>query len=155
MPSPTSRTRPTSRASSVGLISLISRSSTEVISLALNLIATTLDELIADQVKTGTHTRIEDTVADAQYQAAQQVGIDPGAQHRLALERLPQLLPQPLLLLVGQAHGRFHLDRNASRTAVVEIAIRLGNGPQHVQAIVVVEHIQEVDEQLVGPALEG
>src|SRR6516162_7206160 len=104
MPSPTSSTRPTSRAVTSWPESMISRSSTETISSALNLITTSLNELFADVVQPGADAGVVDPVVHLHDQAAQQVRVGAGLQDRLAAEGSAQLVAQPLLLVVGQGH---------------------------------------------------
>src|SRR5947209_17204596 len=104
MPSPTSSTRPTSRASSLARYWSISVWSTETISSALNLIAASFDDLVPDVLELGTDRAVIHPVADLHDEAAEQLRIDAGFQHRLLLELLAELLHQALALVVGQRH---------------------------------------------------
>src|SRR5262245_62665990 len=106
MPSPTSSTRPTSRALIVGSTSLIWPTSTEMISSARNGMAAPLDQLIAGLVDAGADAGVVDPVADAHDQPAQQVGIDLFLQDGFDLGHLPHVGAHATALVVGQRHGR-------------------------------------------------
>src|SRR5437016_1682545 len=77
MPSPTSRTRPTSRVSSCVLYWRISSTSTETISSALNLMTAHLPQLFAQIDESRPHRAVKDPVADAQDHAAHEGGLAP------------------------------------------------------------------------------
>src|SRR5262245_16477524 len=121
MPSPTSSTRPTSSARSLPSMSWISRVRTEVISSALNLIATSLDELLPNDFESRADRGVVEPVADPHHHAADQLGIDLRLQHRLQLEGLPQLLGQPLALVVRKRRGRADLDPDAPGPLVEQV----------------------------------
>src|SRR5207302_8859563 len=104
------RTRPTSRTSIWDWYCLISSLSTETISSALNLMATSRENVVADVVELGPHRGVVHHVADADDQAAEQLGIDGGLQDGVHVEVVPQPFLQPLPLVVGQGHGRPHRD---------------------------------------------
>src|SRR5256885_14017188 len=110
MPSPTSRTRPTSRTSWPVPISLISRRRTETISSGLNLIAAPRQQLISDGLDPGADRAVEHLFADLDDHSAQEVGVDPRGDDGLQTRRLGDLLTQPFGLAVAQGHGRPHLD---------------------------------------------
>src|SRR5690349_11665467 len=118
MPSPTSRTRPISRVSSRGRNSSISCVSTETISSGLNLITASLDELVPDFGQARAHGAVVEVVADLDDEAADQVGIDAGLQDRLAPEGTPQLLPQPLALVLRQWRGAADVGPDPPRPLV-------------------------------------
>src|ERR1700730_2710324 len=139
MPSPTSSTRPTSWASRPPRTSWISLSSTETISLGLNRITASLDELVADLFQPRADAAVVQRVADLHGQAAQERGIDARLQHRLAAQRRPQLLAQLFLLVVGQRHGRLHLHAHLARPLLVHVADGGGDGPDRVETVVFVE----------------
>src|SRR5260370_25342283 len=88
MPSPTSKTRPTSRASALDSYSLISVSRTETISSALNLMAASFDDLISESFQAGTHGGVVKPIIHLHYQTAEKFGIDPGFQDGLLLQGL-------------------------------------------------------------------
>src|SRR5438094_149203 len=102
MPSPTSSTSPVSRRSICWPNSLISRPMTEAISSALNLIAAPREELVLDGFQTGADRAVVHLVAHLHHQAAQQLGVHARLQHRFLLELRAQLLPEPILLGVGE-----------------------------------------------------
>src|SRR5262249_42881461 len=106
MPSPTSRTRPISRATALPLNWSISLRRTETISSALNRMAASLDELFAEYVQAGPHAGVVDPVVYLHHQAAQEFGFDGRVQHGLLAERLTQLTGQALALVVGQGDRR-------------------------------------------------
>src|SRR5205085_2117794 len=123
MPSPTSRTRPTSRASSLERYWSISVCSTETISSALNLITTSRDDLVPDGFELGTYRMIEHPIADPHHHAADQLGIDFGLQDRLLVKRLAELLAQTFFLITRQGHCTAHEHSHASTTLVAQLAI--------------------------------
>src|SRR5436309_15317712 len=111
MPSPISSTRPTSRTSIWDWYCLISSLKTETISSALNLMAASRENVVADLVELGPYGRVVHHVADTDDQAAEQLGIDGGFQNGVHVEEVAQPLLQPLPLVVGQGHRR--ADRDA------------------------------------------
>src|SRR5947209_19479654 len=110
MPSPISSTRPTSRTSIWDWYCLISSLRTETISSALNLMATSRENVVANLVELGPHRGVVHHVADADDHAAEQLGIDGGFQDGVHLEVFAQPLLQPLPLVVGQGHCRPYRD---------------------------------------------
>src|SRR3954451_6692487 len=76
MPSPTSRTRPTSVRVTSDWNCSISRWMTEVISSALNFMGLSLDEAAAELFQAGADRRVVDVVADLDDQAADQRRVD-------------------------------------------------------------------------------
>src|SRR5450755_3716089 len=94
MPSPTSRTRPISCVSSLPRMSVISCWRTETISLGLNRMTASLDELVPHLFQARPNAGVVKHVADLHRQAAQQVRIDARLQQGVAAERRPQLLAQ-------------------------------------------------------------
>src|SRR4051812_8465658 len=110
MPSPTSRTRPTSRASRPDLAPLISRSSTETISSTLNAMTAPLHQLLTDRLQAGTHAGVVDPILDANDDPAQNVGIDGFLEDRLQVRCLLDLRDDAVAFVLGQRHGRGHLD---------------------------------------------
>src|SRR5229473_4242372 len=109
MPSPTSSTRPTSRASSWPRYCSISACNTETISSALNLMTASLYELIPNRIKPGSNRGVVEPIADPHDDTAQEVWIDFRLQHGLEFQVRTQLLHQAVGLSVGQGHGRAHL----------------------------------------------
>src|SRR6516165_10559388 len=152
MPSPTSRTRPTSPASSREWYSSISFCNTETISLALNLMTASRDNLFANPVQTRTHRGIVEPVAHPDPESAEEIAVYLGLQNRLQVERFPNLLPQAGLLGIGQRHRRLDLDANPGVTFIVQFPIGSKDGPQQIQPILIVEHEEEVVKQFAGPA---
>src|SRR5437588_12742203 len=112
MPSPTSSTRPTSRASSLARYWSISADNTETISSALNLITASRNDLVANTFQFRPHGQIVEPVADAHDHAAQQIGIDLGLEYRLLVKGRPQLLAQAFPLVIAQSHGAPNLHRH-------------------------------------------
>src|SRR5438132_7520166 len=104
MPSPTSSTWPVSRTSILEPKSLICRSRIAAISPADCLlsaaIGATRQELGAEVVEPGADRRIVDLVADLDDEAAQDVRVDAGVEHRLGLERLRNRLGEGRGLVV-------------------------------------------------------
>src|SRR5438132_355078 len=105
MPSPTSSTRPTSRASSLERYWSISVWRTETISSALNLITASRDELVSDTLKAGADRAVVEPVADADHQPTEQIGLHARVKERLQAEGVAELLAQAVALVVGQGHG--------------------------------------------------
>src|SRR5262249_26886373 len=143
MPSPTSRTRPTSRVSSLARYWSISFVITETISSALNLMTATLHQLFAEHVEPGAHRTVEQPVAHAQDEAAEDAGIDGHVQQRLQFKGSAQVVHQALLLVLGKRHGRAHLDAKTAVTAVVQQDHFPDDGPQQGQTFVFVQDQQE------------
>src|SRR5438045_866289 len=102
MPSPTSRTRPTSWAWTPVCVSLISLSITETISPTLNGMAAPLDQVVADGLDAGAYAGVVDPVPDAHNHPAQQGRVDRLVEDRLAPGDLLQVAVQPAALVVGQ-----------------------------------------------------
>src|SRR5262249_16406447 len=110
MPSPISRTWPTSRRSRPAPNSLICRSRTEAISSGLNLMTASLDELLSDGLDTGAHAGVDHLIADANDQPAEQLGVDNNVQDRLALVAVAHAIKDALTLIVRQRDGRANED---------------------------------------------
>src|SRR5438105_10482199 len=146
MPSPTSSTRPDSRASTFTRYSLISVSRTETISPGLNLMIASLEQLVPYRFDARAQAGVVEPVLDAQHQAAEQFRVHAQVEHRLALEGGAQLLAEPFHLVLGQGRRRRHLDRQASEAAVVGQAVGPRDRAQVVQAVVLVEDQEEIDE---------
>src|SRR5947207_1451499 len=140
MPSPTSSTRPTSRASSFERYCSISVCSTETISSALNLMTASQQDVVADVFQLGADRAVVLPIADADAQAGDQLRLYFQIQDRFAVQRSAELLLQALLLIVGQRHRRGDLDADASGPNIVQFAQRRQNRPQQLQTLVVVEH---------------
>src|SRR5437016_3507799 len=121
MPSPTSSTRPTSRASSLERYWSISVCNTETISSALNLMTASRDDLVPKSFQLGFHRVVVQPVADLHHHATKQVWLDGRLQHRLLVEGVPQLLPQSLLLVVRQRHRAAHLHPHPAGPPVAEL----------------------------------
>src|ERR1700730_6903047 len=102
MPSPTSRTRPTSRVARRAPKFLISSVSTEVISSALNFITASRDDLGANVIEAGADRGVELPVADADLQPAQKRRVHVPHQHRLHAEMLPHRPRDALAVFAGE-----------------------------------------------------
>src|SRR6516225_8826409 len=100
MPSPTSNTRPTSRASSLARNWLISDWRTETISSALNLMTASRNDLVPNIVQSTANRLVVDPVADPDDHAAEQVGIYSCFDDRFLLESLSQFAEQLLSLII-------------------------------------------------------
>src|SRR5262245_27261963 len=112
MPSPTSSTRPTSRALIASLpVLLISSEITETISPTLNAMTAPLDQLVPDRLQPRADAGVVDPVADADHQPAQQVGVDGFLEHRLELADGADVLLDAPAFLVRQRHRRADVDR--------------------------------------------
>src|SRR5438270_10147671 len=88
MPSPTSRTLPTSRDSTCVRYCSISDRRTDTISSALNLMGTSLDQLVPQGVEAGADGQVHEPVADLQLDAADQFGVYGLGQDGLEVEPL-------------------------------------------------------------------
>src|SRR5260221_718624 len=119
MPSPTSNTRPTSRASRPALAPLISRSSTETISSTLNAMTAPLGQLPADRQQAGTHAGVIDPILYSDDDPTQEVGIDDLLEDRLQVRHVLQLVDDATTFVIGQGHGGGHMDDDAVRLLVV------------------------------------
>src|SRR3954447_3044329 len=118
MPSPTSSTRPTSRAETSAPAPRISLASTETISPTLNAMTAPLDQLVPDGLQPGPHAGVVDPVADADDEPAQQVRVDRLLEHRLQVADCADVLLDPGALGVRQRHRRTDVDGDPSRLAV-------------------------------------
>src|SRR4051812_31025056 len=102
MPSPTSRTRPTSRTSDPAPSPLISRWRTETISSGLNFMAAPGQQLISDGVDARSHRTVEDLVAHLDDHPAQQTFVNAGGNDRLQPGRVQNPFLQLVRLLVRE-----------------------------------------------------
>src|SRR2546421_5919596 len=102
MPSPTSSTRPTLRASMPAFELSISLARTETISLTFNAITAPLDELVADRAQPGAHAGVVAPVADLDRQPAQEVGAHRLVQDGLQRRHRPHVVGDAPPLLVGE-----------------------------------------------------
>src|SRR5262249_11162420 len=147
MPSPTSSTRPTSTTSTLLLYCSISLVRTEAISLALNLMTASHEDLIADVLEFRTHRGIVLPIADADANAGDQLGI--GFQLEDGLEAPPtaKLFLQMLALIVGERDGGgyFHPDAAVARTS--PIAQRRQDPSQQLRPLLGVQYKQEIEDQ--------
>src|SRR5438445_9528791 len=140
MPSPTSSTRPTSRASRWARYWSISLWRTETISSALNLMTASLDDLFPDAFQALANGRIVDPVAHADHHAAEQIGIEPGLKQRLLVIALTQLSEQALALVLGKWHGGLDLHAQAASPIVAQLPVGGEDWPDQVESLVVVEN---------------
>src|SRR5256885_5215134 len=154
MPSPTSSTRPTSRASSFERYCSISLWSTETISSALNLMTASHQDVVADVFQLGADRAVVLPIADADAHAADQLGLDLQIEDRLPVQRFTEFSLQALLLIVGQGHGRGDLDPDAPGALIMQLAQRRQDRPQQLQTLVVIEHQQKIGEYLACVAFE-
>src|SRR5947209_2154056 len=136
MPSPTSSTRPVSRASSLLRNCSISACNTETISSALNLITASRNDLVLNLFQLFPNRLIVEPVADAHDQAAQQIRVDRDFEQRLLVQRLPHLAAELLLLIVGQRHGARHLHARPSRPFVEQLVVCNCDCPEEPQSLV-------------------
>src|SRR5437868_1122779 len=123
MPSPTSSTRPTSRACSLGRYSSISDWRTETISSTLNLMTASRDQLVANGFELRAHRGVVQPVADADGQAAQQVGGDALFEDGFQAKGLAQLPQQAVALVVGKGGGRLNLHAHPPGALVVQVPV--------------------------------
>src|SRR5262249_47033372 len=123
MPSPTSRTRPTSRDSTSRPVRAICSRRTETISPGLNLITTSLNQLVPHCLQPRADAGIVEPVAYLHDQSAQEVRIDPQFQNRLALECLSQFAAQPLLVIVVERHCRADLHSHLSGVLLQQLPV--------------------------------
>src|SRR5262249_50205909 len=120
MPSPTSSTRPTSRTSSLVLYCSISVVRTEAISLALNLMTASHDDLIADVGEFRAHGSIVLPVADADADTADHFGLDSQRQYRFAMQEVRKVVLQALALIVGQGNRGGHRHAHTAGALVAQ-----------------------------------
>src|SRR5437763_3155607 len=154
MPSPTSSTLPTSRASTCWRYCSISLCRTETISSALNLMAASRDELVLDRFEPRLQRQVVEQVADLDLQPAEQVRVHHFDQDRLHPELLAGRRLDALALLVVERHGRAHLEADPAVQRVAQLAVLRPDRPDDVEAVVGAEHEQEVEEQVVDAAAE-
>src|SRR6516162_4596591 len=106
MPSPTSRTLPTSRDSTCSRYVSISDCRTETISSALNLMCASFDQLISNGGETALNRYVNETVADLYLQAPDQFGFQNFNQNRFQFEIRFRQLFKCRSLRVRQRRGR-------------------------------------------------
>src|SRR4051812_26610324 len=148
MPSPTSRTRPTSRESGPTSKPLISSLMTETISPTFNAMAAPLDELVLDRLQARPDAGVVDPVAHPHDQSAQDVRVHGFVQNRLPAADGADVADQPLAFRVGQGDGGADVYRHLAVPSFVQVMERRHDRPQHLEPFVVVEYPQEVDERL-------
>src|SRR5262249_23055546 len=129
MPSPISSTRPTSRSTIWERYWSISLVNTEAISSALNLIATSLDELFPKGLELSSAGGVIDPTPDPDDPAAGQIGLDASFQDRFPPEGFPQSVLEPIPLIVRQGDGRAHLDAHPAGSLVAQIPVGGQDGP--------------------------
>src|SRR4051794_104254 len=129
MPSPTSSTRPTSRASMAARVPSISFTMTEMISSARNAMTAPLDQLIADHVELGADAGVIDPVADAHDQSAQQFRIHVFFEQRLDVRPRPHVVAQSPTLIARQRHRRAGHDHPPPLLAVVMPPVGVADRP--------------------------
>src|SRR5439155_16393460 len=154
MPSRTSSTRPTSRASRWARYWSISLWRTETISSALNLMTASLDDLFPHAFQALADGGIVDPIAHAHHHAAEQIGIEPGVEQRLLVIALAQLSEQVFALVLRQRHGGADLHAHSSSPLVPQLPVGGEDWPDQMEPLVVVEHQKKVDEKLARPAAE-
>src|SRR5262245_65641497 len=151
MPSPISSTRPTVWVSSWGRYCSISDCRTEMISSALNLMAAFLDQLVACGDERTADRAVKKGVADAQHDAAQQVGNHFFVQDWLQPQRLADVFHEAAALVVVQRHGSAHLHGNPPRARMVKVNVSVSDEAQQIHPLVVIQHHQKVEEEFAHP----
>src|SRR5438128_12150194 len=130
MPSPTSSTLPTSRDSTCARYCWISSVRTDTISSALNLMATSRNQLLFDGCEPRPHGQVHQPVADLDLHAAQKLRIDLLDEHRLQTVIGAGQFLQPLALGVRQRHGRADQDADALVQFVPQFAEHRRDRPE-------------------------
>src|SRR5579883_616453 len=154
MPSPTSRTVPTSLRVTSGENCSISRWITELISSALNFMRLSFDQALAKLGESVLHRRIVKLIADLDDQAPNQVGIGRDRDDGRAVDQAGQPL------LEGIQPGRVERDRRADPDRNPPVPpVPEGPGfpqdrPQDLEPAVAVEDSEEPQHQPGGTALE-
>src|SRR5262249_40685634 len=133
---------------------VISSWRTETISSALNLMTASLNQLFANMAEPALDRRIEPPVADLDDHAGNQIRINPRLEEGFFIELRVDLLSGSIGLIGGQRHGAPDLDADAAGPLVEQVSVGRTHSPDHIQAVVPVQHKQEVDEQVDGPASE-
>src|SRR5579859_836450 len=144
MPSPTSRTRPTSPASSREWYSSISFCKTETISLALNLMTASRDYLMANLFQTRTHRGIIQPVPHPDAQTAQKAGVQLALHDGFKMKGIPNSLLQADLLVIWQGYRRLDLDPDSAAALIIQFPVGGQNRPQEIKPFLVVEHQEEM-----------
>src|SRR5690349_4110748 len=112
MPSPTSRTVPTSLRVTSGENCSISRWMTELISSALNLMSLPFDQPLAKLCQSVLHGRIVKVIADLDDQAPDQPGIGRDVHDRRPVDQPGQPVAEGLQLRLVERDGRADPDRD-------------------------------------------
>src|ERR1700728_2220921 len=147
MPSPTSRTCPTSLVASWPLKSSISFCRTEAISSALNFMETPLLDAVAQLRHPRGQRAIVNGVADPDHNSADQRRIDLGLEYGFEGERFGQALPQAVPRLVAERHGRFNLHPLFAAPRFLAQPSLPRNQRDQVEPIVTDEHPQKIRQK--------
>src|SRR5436190_11151459 len=155
MPSPTSNTRPTSRTSMCDWYCWISDWRTEAISSALNFMHTPRHHLFAQLFKLRRNGSVKNPIADAQHNAADQLGMNLFFQNRLRAGSRLQRLQDGLLRGGIKRLRRTDQHSHPVAHAIVFLVKRQMNEPQHIQATVARYNFQEAEEHGRRPRAES
>src|SRR5262249_22676848 len=154
MPSPTSRTVPTSLRVTSGENCSISRWMTELISSALNLMGLPFDQSLAKLAEPILHRGIVKLVADLDDQAPDQVGIGRDRHDRRAVDQAGQSWAEGIQLRLVEGDRRADAHGNPPVPLVPEGPGLAEDRPEDAEAAVAVEHPEEPQHQAGGAALE-
>src|SRR3954451_3213676 len=156
IPSPTSRTRPTSVRVTSAWNCSISRWMTEVISSALNFMGLPFDQSSAELFEVAADRGVVDVVADLDDQAADERRVDLVTDDRGgAADQAGQAAAQRLALALVERDGRPYGHRHAVLAAVPEGPGLPGDRRQEPQAAVTVQDLEEPRHHRGHPTLEG
>ncbi len=98
------------------------------------------------------HRSVVNGIADAEHQAADQVGIDLLREHGFTAQHAPELILNALDQAVVERRGRRDLHPHPTLLLIAQIAHRLANGPQKAAAAVRGDHFEEAQEDRSDPA---
>src|SRR4051794_29338196 len=110
MPSPTSRTRPTSAVSILSRYPVICSVSTETISFGLNLMTTSREELVANIVNACADGGVQLLVANSNLQSSQQRRIHVWHENRIELKTPLDPFRDASTLVARERDGRIYVN---------------------------------------------
>src|SRR5580704_10485525 len=147
MPSPTSRTWPTSLVANCPLKSSISFCRTEAISSALNFMETPLLDALAQLRDAGRQRAIVNGVGNPDHNSANQRRIDLGLENRVEGKRFGQTLPELFASLVAERQRRLDLHALPTAADFLAQACLPQNQRDQLETVVLDQHSEEIGNQ--------
>ena len=153
MPSPTSRTWPTSLRVTSGENCSISRWITELISSALNFMRLSFDQSLAKLCESVLHRRVVTVVTDLDDQAPDQIRVGRDARGSACRRPGGEPVAEGLQLALVERDGRANREPGSRRLRRSQIArASRATTAEQAQPLVAIEDAQEPEDQARGPA---